>query len=137
MDRTLWRAALCRCSLRLTSRQSAARRRLGEVGMTEDDLRGLIARVKDGRLSRRGFVKRMAAVGLTAPMATQILAIAGAAPAAAQSVPEYKPTRRGGGTRRPAPSSLPAENRRSRRSGLLGSCWRNTRQHKSARRSIK
>ncbi|MBR0659402.1 peptide ABC transporter substrate-binding protein [Neoroseomonas oryzicola] len=65
--------------------------------MTEDDLRGLIARVKDGRLSRRGFVKRMAAVGLTAPMATQILAIAGAAPAAAQSVPEYKPTRRGGG----------------------------------------
>ncbi|NMJ42125.1 peptide ABC transporter substrate-binding protein [Roseomonas sp. JC162] len=65
--------------------------------MTEDDLRGLIARVKDGRLSRRGFVRRMAAVGLTAPMATQILAIAGAAPAAAQSVPEYKPTRRGGG----------------------------------------
>lgn len=65
--------------------------------MNEDDLRGLIARVKDGRLSRRGFVKRMAAVGLTAPMATQILAIAGAAPAAAQSVPDYKPTRRGGG----------------------------------------
>lgn len=65
--------------------------------MTEDDLRGLIARVKDGRLSRRGFVKRLAAVGFTAPMATQLLAIAGAAPAAAQSVPEYKPTRRGGG----------------------------------------
>ncbi len=65
--------------------------------MTEDDLRRLIARVKSGRLSRRGFVKRVAAVGLTAPMATQILAIAGAAPAASQSVPTYRPTRRGGG----------------------------------------
>ncbi len=65
--------------------------------MTEDDLRRLLARVKDGRLSRRGFVKRMAAVGFTAPMATQLLAITGAAPAAAQSVPAYKPTRRGGG----------------------------------------
>lgn len=65
--------------------------------MTEDDLRRLLARVKDGRLSRRGFIRRMAAVGLTAPMATQLLAISGAAPAAAQSVPAYRPTRRGGG----------------------------------------
>jgi peptide/nickel transport system substrate-binding protein len=65
--------------------------------MTEDDLRGLLARVKNGTLSRRGFVKRMAAVGFTAPMATQLLAITGAAPAAAQSVPAYAPTRRGGG----------------------------------------
>ncbi|MBR0682230.1 peptide ABC transporter substrate-binding protein [Roseomonas eburnea] len=65
--------------------------------MTENDLRRLLARVKEGTLSRRGFVKRMAAVGFTAPMATQLLAITGAAPAAAQSVPEYKPTRRGGG----------------------------------------
>jgi ABC-type transport system substrate-binding protein len=45
-----------------------------------------------------GFVKRMAAVGLTAPMATQLLAIAGVPmPAAAQSVPAYGPTRRGSG----------------------------------------
>ncbi len=65
--------------------------------MTEDDLRRLIGRVKNGSLSRRGFVKRLAAVGLTAPMATQLLAITGAAPAAAQSVPAYRPTRRGGG----------------------------------------
>lgn len=69
--------------------------------MTEDDLRQMIGRVKRGSLSRRGFVRRLAALGLTAPMATQLLAIAGAAPAAAQggaaSVPEYKPTRRGGG----------------------------------------
>ncbi len=65
--------------------------------MTEDDLRRLIGRVKNGSLSRRGFVKRLAAVGLTAPMATQLLAITGAAPATAQSVPAYRPTRRGGG----------------------------------------
>lgn len=65
--------------------------------MNEDKLRRLIGAVRSGRLSRRGFVARMAAVGLTAPMATQLLAIAGAAPAAAQSVPAYRPTRRGGG----------------------------------------
>ncbi|MCW8085433.1 peptide ABC transporter substrate-binding protein [Sabulicella glaciei] len=65
--------------------------------MTEDDLRQMIGRVKRGSLSRRGFVRRLAAFGLTAPMATQLLAIAGAAPAAAQGVPEYRPARRGGG----------------------------------------
>lgn len=67
--------------------------------MMEDDLRQMIGRVARGTLSRRGFVKRMAALGLTAPMATQLLAIAGAAPAAAQSssIPTYAPSRRGGG----------------------------------------
>jgi len=65
--------------------------------MTEYDLRQLIGRVQRGSLSRRGFVQRMAAFGLTAPMATQILALAGAAPAAAQGVPAYAPGRRGGG----------------------------------------
>lgn len=65
--------------------------------MEDETLHRLIAAVKSGRISRRGFVRRMAAVGLTAPMATQLLAITGAAPAAAQSLPEYRPTRRGGG----------------------------------------
>jgi peptide/nickel transport system substrate-binding protein len=69
--------------------------------MNEDDLRQMIGRVQRGSLSRRGFVRRMAAVGFTAPMATQLLALAGAAPAHAQggpqSVPAYRPTRRGGG----------------------------------------
>lgn len=65
--------------------------------MTEDHLRDMIGRVQRGTLTRRGFVRRMAALGLTAPMATQLLAITGAAPAAAQSVPAYRPTRRGGG----------------------------------------
>jgi peptide/nickel transport system substrate-binding protein len=63
--------------------------------MNERELRGLIDRVKTGGLSRRGFVRRMAAVGLTAPMATQLLAISGVAMAQAPST--YKPTKRGGG----------------------------------------
>ncbi|MCX7364133.1 MAG: twin-arginine translocation signal domain-containing protein, partial [Alphaproteobacteria bacterium] len=63
--------------------------------MNERELKGLIERVKGGRLSRRGFVQRLAAVGLTAPMATQILAYSGVA--MAQPKPTYKPTKRGGG----------------------------------------
>jgi peptide/nickel transport system substrate-binding protein len=63
--------------------------------MDERELRRLIGDVKKGRLSRRGFVQRMMAVGLAAPMATQLLAISGVA--MAQSRPSYKPTKRGGG----------------------------------------
>ena len=63
--------------------------------MNERDLRGLIDQVKAGGMSRRAFVKRMAVVGLTAPMATQLLAHGGVA--MAQSSPVYKPTKRGGG----------------------------------------
>jgi peptide/nickel transport system substrate-binding protein len=63
--------------------------------MNERELRTLIGRVKSGRLSRRGFVQRMAAVGLTAPLATQLLSYAGVA--MAQPKFTYKPTKRGGG----------------------------------------
>ncbi len=63
--------------------------------MNEHDLRGLIDQVKGGGMSRRAFVRRMAAVGFTAPMATQLLAHAGVA--MAQPRPTYKPTKRGGG----------------------------------------
>src|SRR6267142_1407846 len=63
--------------------------------MNERELRRLIGDVKKGRLSRRGFVQRMMAVGLAAPMATQLLAFSGVA--MAQSQPVYKPTKRGGG----------------------------------------
>jgi peptide/nickel transport system substrate-binding protein len=63
--------------------------------MDERDLRGLFDQVKAGGLSRRAFVRRMMAVGLTAPMATQLLAFSGVA--MAQSRPTYKPTKRGGG----------------------------------------
>lgn len=65
--------------------------------MNEQELWRLMRRVRDGRMSRRTFARRMAAVGITAPMATQLLAFAGVSPAAAQGVPAYKPTRRGGG----------------------------------------
>jgi peptide/nickel transport system substrate-binding protein len=65
--------------------------------MTGDDLRQMIGRVQRGSLSRRGFVKRLAAFGFTAPMATQLLALHGISPASAQSLPPYRPTRRGGG----------------------------------------
>ncbi len=63
--------------------------------MNERELRRLIGNVKKGKLSRRGFVQRMMAVGLTAPLATQLLAYSGVA--MAQSAPAYKPTKRGGG----------------------------------------
>ena len=39
--------------------------------MLDTDLRTMIDEVKDGRMDRRGFVQRMLAFGLTAPMATQ------------------------------------------------------------------
>src|SRR4051794_10499747 len=60
--------------------------------MDERDLRGLIGRVKDGRLSRRAFVQRMVAIGLTAPMAGLMLAGNGVA-MAADIRSGYKPTK--------------------------------------------
>ena len=64
--------------------------------MNERELRVLIGRVKTGALSRRSFVQRMTMLGLTAPLATQLLAHAGVAMAQSKA-PVYKPTRRGGG----------------------------------------
>ena len=63
--------------------------------MNEHDLRRLIADVKDGALSRRSFIRKMAAVGLAAPIASQMLAWNGVA--MAQPASNYKPTKAGGG----------------------------------------
>jgi peptide/nickel transport system substrate-binding protein len=63
--------------------------------MKARELRDLIADVKRGRLSRRTFLQKMIAVGLTAPMAGMMLSQSGVAMAAAE-IP-YKPTRAGGG----------------------------------------
>jgi peptide/nickel transport system substrate-binding protein len=63
--------------------------------MNERHLRGLVALVKAGKMSRRVFVRRMVELGLTAPLASQMLAYADIA--VAQSKFEYKPTKRGGG----------------------------------------
>jgi len=63
--------------------------------MNEQQLRGLIGRVKAGTMSRRAFVQKMVALGLTAPLANQMLAYNGVAVAATPF--DYKPTKRGGG----------------------------------------
>jgi peptide/nickel transport system substrate-binding protein len=63
--------------------------------MDVTELRRMINNVKRGRLSRRGFIRRMAAVGIAAPFANQILSIGGVAMAATPFT--YKPTKRGGG----------------------------------------
>lgn len=63
--------------------------------MDDRKLKKLIEDVKDGRLSRRRFLQRMAAVGLAAPLASQLLAVGGVA--MAQSGFAYKPTKAGGG----------------------------------------
>jgi peptide/nickel transport system substrate-binding protein len=63
--------------------------------MDERQLRELIAQVKTGRMSRRRFVQTMVGLGLTAPLASQMLAYSGVAQA--QPASAYKPSRRGGG----------------------------------------
>src|SRR5437870_4818381 len=64
--------------------------------MDERALRTLIDEVKRGRLSRRRFVQTMVGLGLTAPLASQMLAAAGVAQAQTPKL-VYKPTKRGGG----------------------------------------
>jgi peptide/nickel transport system substrate-binding protein len=67
--------------------------------MQERDLRVLIEDVREGRLPRREFIRRMAAVGVTAPMCTQLLMWSGVAQAQGVSAAHaaYKGTKRGGG----------------------------------------
>ncbi|HKC09659.1 MAG TPA: peptide ABC transporter substrate-binding protein [Methylomirabilota bacterium] len=65
--------------------------------MDEYALRELIDAVKRGRLSRRAFVQTMVGLGLTAPMAAQMLATSGAAHAQSRVASTFTPTRRGGG----------------------------------------
>jgi len=63
--------------------------------MDERQLRQLITEVQAGRMSRRGFIRTMVGLGLTAPLAAQMLAHSGLAQA--QPMSAYKPTKRGGG----------------------------------------
>jgi peptide/nickel transport system substrate-binding protein len=65
--------------------------------MDERALRELISDVKAGRLSRRTFVQTMIGLGLTAPLAAQMLASAGVAHAQPKAPAGPAPTRRGGG----------------------------------------
>ena len=75
--------------------RGASRRLIKGLHMDEQKLRDLIAKVSAGKLSRRDFVRRMVALGLTAPMASQMLSFSGVA--MADTGWEYKPTKRGGG----------------------------------------
>src|SRR5438128_3453368 len=63
--------------------------------MAERELRALVDQVKTGALSRRRFVQTMVGLGLTAPLAAQMLASAGVAQAHTKWT--FNPTRRGGG----------------------------------------
>jgi peptide/nickel transport system substrate-binding protein len=64
--------------------------------MQEKEIRALIEQVREGALPRRGFIQRMVAIGLTAPMANMMLIHQGIAQQAAPPIP-YKGTKRGGG----------------------------------------
>jgi len=67
--------------------------------LDEYAIRGLIREVKAGRLSRRSFIRTMVGVGLTAPLASQMLAANGIAQAQTKPAPGFLPTKRGGGGR--------------------------------------
>jgi peptide/nickel transport system substrate-binding protein len=62
--------------------------------MQEEVLRALVEDVRAGRSDRRAFVARLAGLGISAPLASLLLASAGVVQAQPAT---YKPTRRGGG----------------------------------------
>jgi peptide/nickel transport system substrate-binding protein len=63
--------------------------------MEERELRSRVDDVRAGRLSRRRFVHTMVGLGLTAPLAAQMLAAGGAQ--AQPKTPVFTPSKRGGG----------------------------------------
>ena len=63
--------------------------------MNESEIRGLIDQVRVNSLTRKQFIRQMMGVGLTLPMAAQMLLTSGLAQA--QTASAYKPTKRGGG----------------------------------------
>ena len=64
--------------------------------MDEAQLGGLIEQVRRGAITRRRFVQVMAGLGVTAPLAAQMLGAAGVARAQAPA-PGFTPRQRGGG----------------------------------------
>jgi peptide/nickel transport system substrate-binding protein len=63
--------------------------------MNEYELGELVAMARAGRVSRRAFMRKLVALGVTAPLASQLSAHAGLAQTANRA--EYKPTKAGGG----------------------------------------
>ena len=64
--------------------------------MHEQEIRAMLDSVREGRLARRSFIRRMVGLGLTAPMASMLMLQAGIAQTPPPSA-AYKPVRRGGG----------------------------------------
>ncbi|WP_089174573.1 peptide ABC transporter substrate-binding protein [Bosea sp. AS-1] len=58
-------------------------------------IQDMVQNLKEGRVSRRSFIQKLAALGITAPIASQILAWNDVA--MANATLEYKPTKAGGG----------------------------------------
>jgi peptide/nickel transport system substrate-binding protein len=63
--------------------------------MNSQHIQGMVQNLKEGHLSRRSFIQKMAAFGIGAPIASQILAWNNVA--MANATLEYKPTKAGGG----------------------------------------
>jgi peptide/nickel transport system substrate-binding protein len=63
--------------------------------MNDLEIRELVEEVREGALPRRSFISKMVGLGLTMPMASMLLMHYGVANA--QTLPAYKPTKRGGG----------------------------------------
>ncbi|POR54339.1 peptide ABC transporter substrate-binding protein [Bosea psychrotolerans] len=63
--------------------------------MNIQHIQGMVQNLKEGRLSRRSFIQKMAAFGIGAPIASQILAWNNVA--MANATLEYKPAKAGGG----------------------------------------
>src|SRR2546426_117684 len=71
---------------------------VAEAPMDEHEIRKLLEQVKAGRVSRRSFVQTMVGLGLTAPMAAQLLPVSGVAQGQPKSA-GFMPTKGGGGGR--------------------------------------
>src|SRR2546425_5749742 len=71
---------------------------VAEAPMDEHEIRKLLEQVKAGRVSRRSFVQTMVGLGLTAPMAAQLLPVSRVAQGQPKSA-GFMPTKRGGGGR--------------------------------------
>ena len=63
--------------------------------MSSQYIQDMVQNVKEGRVSRRSFIQKLAALGITAPIASQILAWNDVA--MANATLDYKPTKAGGG----------------------------------------
>ena len=64
--------------------------------MQERELRSMVEEIRAGRMSRRHFVQAMIGLGLTAPLAAQLLTAAGVAQAQPKAG-AFTPSKRGGG----------------------------------------